>query len=82
MKNQNTNFPKPTREQIETAQGKHGEMTLIEAVLPLIVTIEGNDFFFFYEADNPKKCFAVECPNGTFAAWQDRMNSKPVPTSK
>lgn len=82
MKNQNTNFPKITRQQIEIAQGLRGEMSLIEAVLPLIVTIEGKDFFFFYEADKPEKCFAVECPTGTFTAWQDRMNSRPVPTSK
>jgi hypothetical protein len=75
MKNEITGITKLTREHIETAKGRHGELDLIDAVLPMIATIEGKDFFFFYEKDNPKQCFCVECPTGTFSTWQNQMSS-------
>lgn len=76
MKNSIPENMKLTREQIQTAKGEHGNLDLIDAVLPMIATIDGKDLFFFYDADDPKKCFAVQCPTGTFEAWKNQINKK------
>lgn len=43
------------------------------AFLPMITTIENNDFFFFSRADQPEKVFAVKCPKGTFSALEKQF---------